>query len=315
MESPMGIAILTTMRSMSATCIGPKPKAPITFTTANPTVAFTTPPNYAGRLSHLLALQGFDPLWCPTLLAQYTPNTISALKPYLSPISLDSLSAVAFTSRTGISAFSEAIAALDQPPLSPAREDFIIAALGKDSELINNEFVAKLCENGGRVKVLVPPIATPRSLVTSLGEGRNRRVLCPVPVVVDLEEPPVVPDFLRDLESAGWVPVRVGAYETRWAGGQCAKVVAERIEKGEMEAIVFTSTAEVEGLLKSLEEFGLDWREVKRKCPTLVAAAHGPVTAAGAKRLGVDIDLIGAKFESFDGVVKALRLRLLGSAH
>lgn len=149
----------------------------------------------------------------------------------------------------------------------------------------------------------------------SLGDGLNRRILCPVPVVVDLEEPPVVPDFLRELESSRWVPVRVGAYETRWTGRECAKEVAERVEKGEIEAIVFTSTAEVEGLLKSLREFGLDWREVKKKCPGLVAAAHGPVTAAGAKRLGVEIDLVGAKFESFDGIVNALRLRLLGSAH
>ena len=125
----------------------------------------------------------------------------------------------------------------------------------------------------------------------------------------------MVPDFLRELESSRWVPVRVGAYETRWTGRECAKEVAERVEKGEIEAIVFTSTAEVEGLLKSLREFGLDWREVKKKCPGLVAAAHGPVTAAGAKRLGVEIDLVGAKFESFDGIVNALRLRLLGSAH
>ncbi|PON67104.1 Tetrapyrrole biosynthesis, uroporphyrinogen III synthase [Parasponia andersonii] len=299
------------MWSMS-TPIGPNP--PTSSPTTNPTVAFTTPSNYAGRLSQLLTLKGFNPLWCPTLTVQCTTTTISALKSYLSPKSLDHFSALAFTSRTGISAFSDAVAGLDQPPLPPSSDDFTIAALGKDSELINDEFIAKLCKNRERIRVLVPPIATPSGLVSLLGDGRNRKVLCPVPSVVDLEEPPTVPDFLRELESARWVPVRAGAYETRWAGRECAREVAERVEKGELDAIVFTSTAEVEGLLKSLREFGLSWREVKRKLPGMVAAAHGPVTAAGAERLGVEVDLVGAKFESFDGVVNALRLRLLGSA-
>lgn len=292
-----------------STPTGPNP--PTSSSPTNPTVAFTTPPNYAARLSQLLTLKGFNPLWCPTLVVQYTPTTVSNLKPYLSPKTLDSFSALAFTSRTGIAAFSDAVAGLAQPPLPPSGDEFTVAALGKDADLIDSTFIAKLCENGDRVRVLVPPIATPSGLVSSLGDGRNRRVLCPVPVVVDLEEPPVVPGFLRELESARWVPVRVGAYETRWAGWECAREVAERIKKGEVEAIVFTSTAEVEGLLKSLKELGLNWREVKKRCPAMVAAAHGPVTAAGAERLGVEVDVVGAKFESFDGVVDALSRRLL----
>lgn len=279
----------------------------------NPTVAFTTPPNYAGRLSHLLAANGLNPLSSPTLLVEPTPLSISALKPFLP--SLDAVfSAVAFTSRTGIAAFSAAISDLDRPLLSASGDGaFTIAALGMDSELLCDEFLSKFCENRNRIRILVPPIATPSGLVRSLGHGRGRRVLCPVPIVVDLEEPPVVPNFLRELESSWWVPVRVGAYETRWAGRECAKEVTERIEKGDLAAIVFTSTAEVEGLLKSLRELGMDWREVKERCPGLVAAAHGPVTAAGAARLGVEVDLVGDKFDSFNGVVNALCMRLNSS--
>lgn len=290
---------------------------PVGSIPSNPTVAFTTPPNYAGRLSHLLAANGLNPLSSPTLLVEPTPRTISALKSYLPPPhSLDAVfSAVAFTSRTGIAAFSAAIADLECPLLSPSGDrEFTIAALGKDSELLCDEFLTKFCENSDRIRVLVPLVATPSGLVRSLGDGRGQRVLCPVPVVVDLEEPPVVPNFLRELESSRWIPVRVGAYETRWAGRECAKEVAERIEKRDLAAIVFTSTAEVEGLLKSLRELGLDWKEVKARCPELVVAAHGPVTADGAARLRVEVDLVGDKFDSFNGVVNALCLRLLGSA-
>ncbi|CAB4319091.1 unnamed protein product [Prunus armeniaca] len=279
--------------------------------TATPTVAFTTPPNYAARLAHLLALKGFNPISSPTLIVQPTPSTISALKPYLlPPPSLDLFSAIAFPSRTAITALSAAAADINHPLLSPYGDAFIIAALGKDAELMDANFVHKLCSNPNRVRILVPPTATPSGLVEALGDGRNRRVLCPVPVVVGLVEPPVVPDFLRDLEAKRWVPVRVNAYETRWAGPGCAKQVVERIEEGALDAMVFTSTAEVEGLLKSFKEFGLDWEIAKKRCPKMLVAAHGPITAAGAHRLGVRVDLASSQFDSFQGVVDALHTEI-----
>lgn len=144
-----------------------------------------------------------------------------------------------------------------------------------------------------------------------LGYGCGRRVLCPVPAVVGLEEPPVVPDFLRKLAWNGWVAVRVDAYETRWAGRDCAgEVVAMAVEGIRvLDAVVFTSTAEVEGLLKGLGEHGLDWGRVKGRWPELVVAAHGPVTAAGAERWGLGVDVVGERFGSFEGVVDALALR------
>ncbi|KAK9269522.1 hypothetical protein L1049_001298 [Liquidambar formosana] len=271
---------------------------PTPLSTTNPTVAFTTPSNYANRLSHLLTLKGLTPLWCPTVTIQCTPQTKSFLKPYLSPLNpidptppLDRFSAVAFTSRTGISAFADAMSENDKPPLSPFGELFTIAALGKDSTLIDEDYISMVCENPKRVRILVPPTATPTGLVEALGDGRGRRVLCPVPMVVGLEEPPVIPNFLRELGLSRWMAVRVNGYETRWAGPECAEGVAARVEEGYLDSIVFTSTGEVEGLLKSLREFGLDWGMVRKRCRRLVVAAHGPVTAAGAERLGVDIDV------------------------
>lgn len=148
-------------------------------------------------------------------------------------------------------------------------------------------------------------------MVESLGFGRGRRVLCPVPLVIGLEEPPVVPEFLRDLSLNGWVAVRVNAYETRWAGAECVEELVARSEKEGcgLDAVVFTSTGEVEGLLKGLGGLGLDWTTVRKRCPRLVVAAHGPVTAAGAERLGVGVDVVSSRFDSFDGVVDALAFK------
>ncbi|KAG4949796.1 hypothetical protein JHK86_043035 [Glycine max] len=71
----------------------------------NPTIAFTTPPNYIARLSHFLTLNSYTHIWCLTLLIQSTP---SALTSFLSPHSLHTFSAIAFTSCTTIQSFLQA---------------------------------------------------------------------------------------------------------------------------------------------------------------------------------------------------------------
>ncbi|EEF38872.1 uncharacterized protein LOC8262845 [Ricinus communis] len=282
--------------------------SPVT-TTAKPTVAFTTPQNYASRLSHLLTLKSLTPLWCPTIITQPTPQTLSSLALHLAPHSISPISAILFPSRTAITAFSKAICSLATPLLHPSHDAMIIGALGKDAELIDSAFLLNICSSINRIRALVPQTATPSGLVQSLGAGGGRRVLCLVPKIVGLKEPPVVPDFLRELEAAGWVPIRVDAYETRWLGPTCAEGIVK--EEG-LDGVVFTSSAEVEGLLKSLSEYRWDWKMVKQRWPELVVAAHGPVTAAGAERLGVDVDVVSDRFSSFEGVVDALYSRLQG---
>jgi hypothetical protein len=64
--------------------------------------------------------------------------------------------------------------------------------------------------------------------------------------------------------------------------------------------------AEVEGLLKGLDAAGWSWARLRARWPGMVVAAHGPVTADGARRLGVEVDVVSARFSSFHGVVDAL---------
>ncbi|XP_076885017.1 uncharacterized protein LOC143534399 [Bidens hawaiensis] len=271
-------------------------------------VAFTTPENYAVRLTPLIHLKGWTPLWCPTVAVEPTTHTKSSLLHYVSPPNppINQFSALAFTSRTGISAFSDCLSEINSPPLSPSGDHFTICALGNDADVVDKSFINRICSNGDRIKVLVPKVPSPAGLVDSLPFGGGRRVLCPVPVVVGLEEPPVVPNFIRDLNSKGWVAVRVDAYETRWMGAECAAALLTGDGGCWVDAVVFTSTGEVEGMLKSLRAMGVDWGAVLERNPGVVVAAHGPVTAAGAERLGVGVDVVSGKFGSFDGVVDAL---------
>ena len=121
----------------------------------------------------------------------------------------------------------------------------------------------------------------------------------------------MIPDFIKDLEAAGWNPVRVAAYETRWMGPKCVEGLVTF--DGNLDAILFTSTAEVEGFLKGLEEFGWHWGAVRRRWPEIVVGAHGPVTAKGAESFGVAVDVVSERFSSFDGVLDALELIWRGS--
>ncbi|RVW16475.1 hypothetical protein CK203_069464 [Vitis vinifera] len=103
-------------------------------------VAFTTPLNYAGRLSHLLQLKGWSPLCCPTIVVEPSPQTKASIQFFLSTKAqsndnkktpLEDFSAIAFTSRAGILAFSETLMRNEETPLEPYGENFTVSALGK----------------------------------------------------------------------------------------------------------------------------------------------------------------------------------------
>ncbi|KAG2644331.1 uncharacterized protein LOC120683454 [Panicum virgatum] len=278
-------------------------------------VAFTTPQTggggaYGGRLGALLRQRGARPVPVPTVAVQ--PHGPDRLSPFLLPGALDPFAAIAFTSRSGISAFARALPTSHRPlsgsgsGASASALPFTVAALGSDADLLDRAFLSRLCGDAGtRVAVLVPDVATPAGLVEALGPGSGRRVLCPVPDVVGLREPPVVPEFLAGLEAAGWVAVRAPAYTTCWAGPGCAGPLVDT-DAAAPDAVVFTSTAEVEGLLKGLDAAGWSWARLRERWPGMVVAAHGPVTADGARSLNVEVDVVSTRFSSFHGVVDAL---------
>ena len=194
-------------------------------------------------------------------------------------------------------------------------------------------------------------------------------------VVGGLAEPPVVPRFLKGLrERVGAFPVRVAAYSTappadarRSEGGggggagspsptpsategspsssssslstpavaPSAAAELSLLSAGEIDAVVFSSTAEAQGLamaaggveaLLGMMARGNEARREKRKRgladgsgnsdkglgdldddDDIVLAAHGPYTAAGASAvLGVPVPVVPEDFSSFAGVVGAL---------
>lgn len=287
------------------------------------TILVTAPPAYARRLQPLLEARGARVVRCPAVTTTLpTGRDAAALRRRL----LSRRGAlrgeyVAFTSRRGIEAAVRACGArrlrkaLDARPSSSSAEQPPWAiALGADAGALVSAGMPPQ-------RVLTPRRASPDGAVALLRARVPRKlrgattVLCPIPCVAGLSEPAVVPAFLRALRKAGFAVEAFPAYSTRWPGPSRAAARAMRRElarPGGVDAIALTSTAEAEGLLRHARAHGV---ALPSGADTPVVAL-GPTTAAGARALGVRVDVVNRRYASFAGLADALaavvRKRRLG---
>ena len=302
----------------------------------NVNVLITAPPSYATRLQDRLESAGASVLSCPTVVTEFLPESdkdshrlIEIIKKIIdnyaahdaSPESEGAFNLsydyVAFTSRRGIQAMlnvggSSLVKCFqNQNPTA--------IALGVDTE----ELVAAGVD---RSVILVPTTPTPDGIVEMLRskmtkesernyqndynvEIRPLRILCPVPKVLGgLTEPTVVPNFLSNLCSIGCEVDRLHAYVTRWTGpSNDAERIMQKLQEGAIDVIAVSSTAEVEGLKLFCREYHLDWDTFcSTSTHTTMVAAHGPVTAAGARALGLPIHAVSKDSSSFAGMIGAV---------
>lgn len=183
-----------------------------------------------------------------------------------------------------------------------------LCALGADADC--------LCDAYGLEAHVRPPEASTSGLVAELarlGLPKGARVLAPVPLVLaPLEEPPVVPRFMAGLERIGADAERVPAYLTAAGLPGAAGLEACAAERemllgspGAIDAVVFSSTAEAQGLCRLMGGRGALAAAVERR--GVLLAAHGPYTAAGAAEVvGVPVPVVSRQFSTFAGVVEAL---------
>lgn len=114
--------------------------------------------------------------------------------------------------------------------------------------------------------------------------------------------------FLEGLRTGGAASVvRVDCYETTLGSGgpERCTAEAEMLQRGEVDAILFSSTAEAQGLCLLLGGKQAVRDSVLRH--GVVLAAHGPYTARGVQGvLDLEVPVVGRDFSSFAGVVDAL---------
>jgi len=251
------------------------------------TVLYTTPRNYAGRLGQLLIERGARPVWMPTIYIEQVPDHSIFDEVLLNRADYDW---IAFTSRNGIDAFLNRMQALGLTPADVA--GLKTAAIGNDATLL---------EQAGITPALVPPVPSPIGMVNELKRRGHTSgiVLVPAPDVIGMEEPAVVPDFIRDLEAIGLKTRRVPAYVTA-RETELLDRGTQMLLAGEIDLIAFTSRGEIESLLLHLG----DQRDALNE--KTVLACFGPITSEGAELRKLRVDVVAEDYSRFEGFVAAM---------
>lgn len=286
-------------------------------------VLVTAPRPYAARVANLLIDRGARPILCPTIVTRPLSERTHIDTFEASVLRLCDFQIVAFMSRYAIVRFRAALYALAdgddacaQAVLDVAAAAGVrFAALGRDASAMR--------ELLGRTADVVPLDASPTGLVNFLSTDPSlagATVLCPVPVVVGMEEPAIVPNFLRDLAAKGFVPCPVPVYETVPIPRDSINVELGILARARARYVAISSAGEAQALRLALTDGELeDLRFRVDKTGDIVLVSHGPYTGSGIRKvLGVEQVSVSTNYSTFDGMIDIIadeeRTRNMASA-
>ena len=250
-------------------------------------VLITAPRNYASRLASEIIRHGGLPITMPTVETCWL-NSYEHLDAILTR--LTEFDWLIFTSRNGIEAVVARMQSLDIPLTH--LNHCCLSAIGKDAE--------RLSELGLEAS-LIPIEPSPQGIVNQLGkipQISDRSIVATVPQVVGIPEPDVVANFIVGLQQLSRNVIRVEAYQTRCLEANIYAVELDLLKAGKIDAIAFSSTAEIEAFLNTIE--------TPDDCQHCLIACFGPYTANNATKLGFRVDIVATDYSSFTGFVRAI---------
>jgi len=148
---------------------------------------------------------------------------------------------------------------------------------------------------------IIPAEPSPTGIVAELGRVpgiETQTILVPKPLVEGVLEPNVMPNFVADLSQLGLTIIQVPAYLTRGLEADPYTVELSLIRQGVVDAIAFSSTAEISALLQMV-----DADTIQQNC---VTACLGPYSAGNAEDLGISVDIVSKDFSAFTGFTEAI---------
>jgi uroporphyrinogen-III synthase len=188
-----------------------------------------------------------------------------------------------------------------EPALRPA----FLAALARAYKITRGPKPAQVLRECGLTADLAAPEATTRGVVDAL----SSRALGGWRMGVQLygTEPNLaLTEFLRSAGALVW-PVAPYVYADA-ADEQAVRALLEQVRAGQIDAIAFTSTAQLERLVSIAGE-----EQVRGALRHTLVAAVGPVTASALRRRGIEPQLTPAASYFLKPLTAAL-LRALGTA-
>jgi len=255
----------------------------------NSTILVTAPSNYASRFEHFIKKENGTPLLMPTIETICNPQSEKLDQLFKHP---DQYDYVVLPSRKAIQCF---MAELERNKVAGKTFTSIkYCAIGKDIDYLKEQYDKEVA--------FIPEEPSPSGITESLNKIKNidkKRVTVIAPEVIGITEPNTIPRFLKNLDTCGLNVIKVEGYVTRAIDSSKYPERLKQIRQGEIDVIAFTSTAEIEALIKMLG--GVHWLNQN------TIACFGPYTAANAKELGVEVDFTGRNFHSFEEFVDGIK--------
>lgn len=262
-------------------------------------VMFTTPRQYAGKLSSVLVQAGARPVWMPTV--RYVPlpetNTLASQLD-VALLEIASFDIVGFTSRYAMQGFWErmkilyggmggALRALDDARVKFATTPTLQTQLRERLDSLSDRILAP--DQGS---------ADLSDVLGSTASGAS--VLCVTPAFDELEDPKPLNQTLNKLLQRGLDVTRAPAYLVRAGDPNLYQAELDGLIKGEIDVLGLTSSLEVQGLRHMLGDSLKD-------LPTSTSViGNGRETALDAAALGLDMTVLGTKVVSGEDFVFAL---------
>lgn len=205
---------------------------------------------------------------------------------------LDTYDWLIFTSVNGVRFFCERV-----ERLGVAIQEYAghVAAVGPKT--------AAALEERGLLAELIPSDFVAEGLLTSLRNQlvAGQRVLLPR---ADIARK-LLPEELRRM---GMAVTEVDVYQTV-IDAEKSPQAAERLQRGEIDAILFTSSSTVSHFVQAMSPWDIsEWLD------RVQIACIGPITAQTAQRLGLQVNIVAQEY-TIDGLLDALLKNLGGESH
>ena len=254
------------------------------------TILVTAPSNYARRFANIIEEAGGNAILFPTIETILNPKTSAIDSIWQHAESIDWL---VLPSRKAMDAFFDRIDSRSLNSISRLK----FCAIGNDINYLKEKY--------NTIAAIEPKESGPNGIVEELAKQTNiqgQNIVVVSPLVIGLKEPNVIPNFIRDLKSLKANVRKAEGYITQLSDSLNYLNEIELLKSGKIDIIAFTSTAEIEALIKLTSLELIDKQ---------IVACFGPYTGNNAKKFGLHPEYIGQKYSSFEDFVSGITDYLL----
>lgn len=256
----------------------------------------TSPAGYAQRLTTAFKEEDADQFFVPESIPMIRTTIATDDAAFVSFLhELATYDYIAFSSRKAIEAFAVGLQQEGIPLPATVR----LCAIGKDNEMLREA----LHVEPAFIAAEPSPMGIVRHL-ESLSLTGAPRIAVLAPQVIGMEEPSIVPDFIRGLAQIGMRPIRINAYHTQAAAREVLADTASKIMNNAYESVIFTSGTEIKVFLQMIPENV----SLSAFFQHLTVICYGPYTARCASEYGVKVDFTSPSFGSFQELVKQVKI-------